>query len=248
MTLPFENDTNAIVKKLADRSMKADKRRNLFIIVTIAFAVCLMTTLALYTFGKSYELKTFLRGRYQAAVREVEPQMIAALLEDEMIETVGTQVTVNSFRIEDYTFNVNYRDSNAVYLFSIDLKGRLPETEDEIAISSSYLKHLGLEASIGQKITLPLKDEEAQYSVCGIINDDDGRRYCQVLVSDAFLQSYYMGTIPYEVILRIAGSEHFKPEEVKEIVRSCLGAYGIEEIRIAFSSSYFNSIDNSSRQ
>lgn len=31
------------------------------------------------------------------------------------------------------------------------------------------------------------------------------------------------------------------------IAISCLGAYGIEESRIAFSSSYFNSIDNSSR-
>lgn len=62
MTWPFENDTSAITKKLANRSIKADKRRNIFIIVTIAFAACLMTVLALYTFGKSHELKTFLQG------------------------------------------------------------------------------------------------------------------------------------------------------------------------------------------
>ena len=54
MTWPFENDTSAITKKLANRSIKADKRRNIFIIVTIAFAACLMTVLALYTFGKSH--------------------------------------------------------------------------------------------------------------------------------------------------------------------------------------------------
>ena len=35
MTWPFENDTSAITKKLANRSIKADKRRNIFIIVTI---------------------------------------------------------------------------------------------------------------------------------------------------------------------------------------------------------------------
>ena len=46
MTWPFENDTSAITKKLANRSIKADKRRNIFIIVTIAFAACLMTVLA----------------------------------------------------------------------------------------------------------------------------------------------------------------------------------------------------------
>ena len=53
-----------ISKKLANRSIKADKRRNIFIIVTIAFAACLMTVLALYTFGKSHELKTFLPVSY----------------------------------------------------------------------------------------------------------------------------------------------------------------------------------------
>ena len=30
MTWPFENDTSSIVKKLADRSMKADKRSKAF--------------------------------------------------------------------------------------------------------------------------------------------------------------------------------------------------------------------------
>ena len=32
MTWPFENDTSAIVKKLADRSMKADKRSKTFLL------------------------------------------------------------------------------------------------------------------------------------------------------------------------------------------------------------------------
>ena len=35
MTLPFENDTRIIVKKLAKRSLQADKRRNIFLILTI---------------------------------------------------------------------------------------------------------------------------------------------------------------------------------------------------------------------
>lgn len=36
MTLPFENDTGPVIKKLASRSIQTDKRRNLFVIVTIA--------------------------------------------------------------------------------------------------------------------------------------------------------------------------------------------------------------------
>ena len=36
MTWPFENDTSAITKKLAKRNLKADKSRNILIIITIA--------------------------------------------------------------------------------------------------------------------------------------------------------------------------------------------------------------------
>ena len=39
MTWPFENDTSAAEKKLASRSIKADKRRSVFVILTIALAV-----------------------------------------------------------------------------------------------------------------------------------------------------------------------------------------------------------------
>ena len=45
MTLPFENDTGPVIKKLAARSIQTDKRRNLFVIVTIALAAALMAAI-----------------------------------------------------------------------------------------------------------------------------------------------------------------------------------------------------------
>ncbi len=44
MTLPFENDTGPVIKRLAARSIQTDKRRNLFVIVTIALAAALMAS------------------------------------------------------------------------------------------------------------------------------------------------------------------------------------------------------------
>ena len=51
MTWPFENDTSAINKKLAKRNLKADKSRNILIIITIALATCLIMTTTLYFFA-----------------------------------------------------------------------------------------------------------------------------------------------------------------------------------------------------
>ena len=42
MTWPFENDTSAIVKKLARRSLASEKRRNLMVVVAVALAAFLV--------------------------------------------------------------------------------------------------------------------------------------------------------------------------------------------------------------
>ena len=248
MTWPFENDTSAITKKLANRSIKADKRRNIFIIVTIAFAACLMTVLALYTFGKSHELKTFLQGRYQAAVIDVDLETINDLRQDSNIEMVGTEALVDSFRVDDYTLNVNFRDSNNLYLYSTEFVGNLPDKENEVAVSEAYLKHIGRPVELNQEIELPLQNgKNANFTVCGLLHDDGANRRYQVLVSDSFLQSYFQDHIPYNATLRIMGSGSFKEDELKNLIKSCLTPYGIREEQIAYSSSYFDSVDNSSR-
>ena len=43
------------------------------------------------------------------------------------------------------------------------------------------------------------------------------------------------------------GSGSFKEDELKNLIKSCLTPYGIREEQIAYSSSYFDSVDNSSR-
>ena len=168
MTWPFENDTSGITKKLANRSIKADKRRNIFIIVTIAFAACLMTVLALYTFGKSHELKTFLQGRYQAAVIDVDLETINDLRQDSNIEMVGTEALVDSFRVDDYTLNVNFRDSNNLYLYSTEFVGNLPDKENEVAVSEAYLKHIGRPVELNQEIELPLQNGKNAISLYAV--------------------------------------------------------------------------------
>lgn len=241
---PLKRSMNLIV----EQGLKNDKRKNVFAIITISFTVCLMMSLSLYSFGKSHELKTWLQGRYQAAVVRTDLHTISQLKTDENIEKVGIEADINSLRVDDYTLNIKYRDEEDAYLRSVNLMGKLPEKQDEIAVSSSYVAHVGVQAELGEKITLPLSDgEEKTYTITGLIEEDNAIRVYEVLVSEAYLNAYAGEHIPYTAVLRILGSEHFKPEEVKEIIFACLGQYGILEKDIAFSSSYFNIIDNSAQ-
>ena len=53
MIYPFENDTRAVVKRISNRSIAANRKRNLFTIVTIALAAALLLAIMLYGFGTS---------------------------------------------------------------------------------------------------------------------------------------------------------------------------------------------------
>lgn len=55
MTWPFENDTSGIVKRISNRSISANRKRNIFIILTIALASALLSAIVLYGFGVMQE-------------------------------------------------------------------------------------------------------------------------------------------------------------------------------------------------
>lgn len=175
MSLPFENDTNGITKKLAKRSIEADKRRNIFIIVTIAFATALMLILSLYAFGSSYKTKIFYQGRYQVCLYDVGPDKLSKLLKDKTVETAGVSAGVASFREGRLSLNVNYRDKEDLGLHSITMTaGRLPSKVNEVAVPASYLEKLNIKPEIGKKISIDMGDKvPTEYTVCGLTKDDD---------------------------------------------------------------------------
>ena len=65
MTWPFENNTNAITRKLAKRSLQADKRRNIFLIVTIVLTTALLSGIFFSVFAEQRKMLADLRGQYQ---------------------------------------------------------------------------------------------------------------------------------------------------------------------------------------
>ena len=56
MTLPFENDTKTIIKRISGRNISANRKRNIFII-TIALASTLLSAITLYGFGITQKTK-----------------------------------------------------------------------------------------------------------------------------------------------------------------------------------------------
>ena len=241
MTLLFENDTSAIVKKLANRSIKADKRRNIFIIVTIAFAVCLMTTLALYSAGSQKQTQAESGGHYQATIINCNDTFIQSLENNSSLETYGVEYVFGQKRIADYTLNVLYEDKAEMDLMNEPgIVGALPVKQDEIIVQRSYLDYLGLSNTPGQTLTLDLGNGVTQdYTVSGILQDSNTSKIFRVITSKAYVEAVSNRTPLYQVRFRLVTPADMSTDDLKTYIRDFISSLGVADNDFIFSENYF---------
>ena len=79
MTWPFENDTSAIVKKLAKRSLVSEKRRNLMVVAAVALAAFMICFAAVISVSIVQIQQGQVADTYEAVFTGVEEDHVAAL-------------------------------------------------------------------------------------------------------------------------------------------------------------------------
>ena len=175
MTWPFENDTSAIVKKLAGRSMQADKRNKAFLLLTIAISVCMVFSILLISTGTQEKFKNTQRNKAQIGILGVTDEQTAQLRQNENIMWVGEYSALGLFYVENKTITVAY--GNEDYFLHQEEKtfqGSVPQKADEIMLPQNYLDFLGKSYQAGDSISIDLTGtgQEAEYTLSGILNED----------------------------------------------------------------------------
>lgn len=89
MTFPFENDTNAIVKRISSKNIYANRKRNIFTILTIALASALLSAIMLYGFGVPQETKNLNKNTAQIVFHAISEQQGQELYNQEKVAWVG---------------------------------------------------------------------------------------------------------------------------------------------------------------
>ena len=174
MTWPFENDTSAIVKKLADRSMKADKRSKIFLLLTIALSVCMVFSIILISTGTQEEFKNTQRNKAQIGILGVTDEQTALLRQNKDISWIGEYSAIGFFYVDDKTITVAYGDED--YLLHQEektLQGSVPQKENEIMLPQNYIDFLGKAYKPGDVISLDVTGtgQKAEYTLSGILDD-----------------------------------------------------------------------------
>ena len=97
MTWPFENDTSAIIKKLANRSMKTDKRSKAFLLLTIALSVCMIFSIVLISAGAQEEFKNTQRSKAQVAILGITDDQLSGLRQNKDVQWIGEYAAIGLF-------------------------------------------------------------------------------------------------------------------------------------------------------
>jgi len=174
MIWPFENDTSAIVKKLANRSIKADKRSKAFLLFTIAVSVCMFFSVILISTGTQEEFKNTQRNKAQIGILGVTDEQTALLRQNEDILWIGEYSAIGLFYVDDKTITVAFGDEDYfLYQEEKTLQGSVPQKENEIMLPQNYIDFLGKTYEVGDLISLDVTGtgQKAEYTLSGILND-----------------------------------------------------------------------------
>ena len=167
MTWPFENDTSAVVKKLTKRSLKANKRRNFFIIMAITLTTLLIGSV--FSVGMSLvesvkmEQIRFAGTMAHAAVGHPTASQMAQLHTLDYVKVVGAGNSVgvvkNTPDMGNISLTLHYFDKTEWEELRapayVDIEGNYPEKENEIMVSRAVLERMGIDnPSIGMEIPL----------------------------------------------------------------------------------------------
>ncbi len=239
MNLPFDNDTRTIVQKLAKKNLKADKTRNVLIIITIAFATCLIMATMLYFFGGQRASRNSAEGMYQANISDLADETARIIQNDDRV-LAGFSYLMGMIDYGEYKVTVRSMDENLMQLAKYPaMDGRLPKTENEIAVTQAFLDRKGLSSGIGDTIRLNLTGDEQSYTVCGILPVTESNY--AIYVTPSFVKNNAERPM-YSAYIHAKGTDALSEEGLKKYIRGLAGEWGIELRDVDFSSYYFSLI------
>ena len=230
MTLPFENDTSKVIKKLADKSIKSNQRRNIFVIITIVIATAMFATFCLLSAAFSVSMLSNATN-FTAAYINVPENKVELLAENSQFDKAGVHCRIPEREIDGNTLNLIYMNQAAVELGNVKIDGSLPQNENDIVVQKEYLKKLGLSASIGDTVSLNLGNGERDYVITGFAKSPaQSNTIFSILCSKAFLTAHTeLDQRNYTVYAFLEMARAYSDTELNELLEGVRQDAGLTE-------------------
>lgn len=188
-----------VVNRIADKTRKAGKGRNIIAVLAIALTTVLFTTL--FTVGGSIvekQQEATMRqvgGSAHAGFKYLTQDEYDIVKKDKELKEVSCRIVVadavNKELLKLRTEVSFYEDLDAKFSFCYPEAGHMPEKEDEIVTSDLVLEKLGVPKRIGEKVSLELKINNNEpvkktFTLCGYFKGDTIAKSQIALVSEEY--------------------------------------------------------------
>ena len=199
----FGNNNGAVIKKLSGRYFKASKSRNIIAIIAIVLTTILFTTI--FTLGSGLMDTVHDQnirkagGEGQAVLNyisdEVYNDMVGNPLIDRIAYTKAISYRLNNPGLERWRSDLWYMDDTALeFARYAPTTGRRPETEHEIIADTKTLDALGVQARVGETVSLTYDIKGTVYTtdftLCGFWETDSLSGIGRLIVSKAFVDAH----------------------------------------------------------
>ena len=195
----FGNNNKAVIKKLANRSFRSNKMRNVIAAIAIALTTFLFTAVLTIGMGASgtleYSMAKMMGSSADALVQGLSEDQFQQLKENAMFEKVGcwipVEIMTNTNRM---VAEIDYADQPQLELrMQTPRTGSAPQKANEVLVSANILKDLNIEEKIGAEIPIEFKNRQSgqmyhfDMIVSGIY-DTPNEKSESVIVSKAFME------------------------------------------------------------
>ena len=192
------------LRLLTSRFMKMNRARNVIAVIAIILTSLLFTSLfvgsvSMILSKRATEIKQFMDSAHASAqnLSEEDAKRLQQTIEQsEDVKRYGSGIFLGAGMDERFGFSVEvrYADENMAESFNcLPTTGRLPEKENEVALSSMVLESLGVTPKIGEEVTLTwevnpmLKQYKTDtFQICGFWQGDKAVLGQMVWVSEAY--------------------------------------------------------------
>lgn len=230
MTWPFENDTSAVVKKYAKRSMRKSRIKTLLSILTIMLSVALLSGFILSVVGMATETKRELQTANHAIYYNINDKQIEELRQDNRIADSRIYIQAGNTQVDDYLIipvYIEQKDSNIAVEELVE--GQYPIRLYDVAVDKAYLSRLGLPAELGTKITIPFYDGSSEtFTVVGLTDNGSTERAYSLYCSEKYAHTgSQFETSVTALSVQLADATQMLSENFKETVQKIGADYGI---------------------
>ena len=237
--------TSKMITRMSRQSLRASRMRNVFVMITIALASALLTTILLFAAGQKQQEKLQLSSQPQVGYYHLTMDQVSQLAADPRIACqirVKTGILSEMEGIDVMPYYVNEL-SDQIPVGELE-SGRLPEAEHEAAVYGAMLKRLGADPVLGSSITLPFYDGTTEtFTLSGILKGNDSAKQFPVFFSEAYAtRGSQLKEEPYTVYAKLYGGTDMHPEECREAMYLIGRDAGVARENVAPSKAFLDSL------